>query len=250
MAGEKLSKEEALARMKDPRRWEVFRAADQIRAEGKERVALRNVWARVKRNAGVAGTNQLVGDHLSDWATERAYNPNIELAGLPDKVSAHLSKAGVELWKAAQAEAAMVLERERQRSEEGIAFERELRSEAMGMLDARDAVIEALRAEIDRLTAELERERKHLAIVRSRNFWEKVAQEIWEVLPEREPMHLNDIAGRIGHEFVKEAEDYPGVWGPELLRGVIDQRIKFKKLFASEGGGRFRRRRPEDDIAA
>jgi hypothetical protein len=35
-----------------------------------------------------------------------------------------------------------------------------------------------------------------------------------------------------------------------LLQGVIDQGIKFKKLFASEDGGRYRRRRPEDGIAA
>ena len=34
-----------------------------------------------------------------------------------------------------------------------------------------------------------------------------------------------------------------------MLRGVVDQRIKFKKLFASEGKSRYRRRRPEDDAA-
>ena len=34
-----------------------------------------------------------------------------------------------------------------------------------------------------------------------------------------------------------------------MLRGVVDQRIKYKKLFASEGDGRYRRRRPEDDAA-
>lgn len=60
-------------------------------------------------------------------------------------------------------------------------------------------------------------------------------------------MHLSEIAGQVGHEFVKEAEDHPGEWGPELLRGVIDQRIKFRKLFAKQGPGRYRRRRPEDD---
>lgn len=237
------------ARVQDPRRWEVFRAADELRAEGKERVALRNVWARVKRNAGVAGTNKLVSDHLAEWASERDYSPVIELAGLPDKVSAHLAKAGVELWKAAQTEAAMVLERERRRMEEAIATERELRSEAMGMVDARDAVIEAQRTELAWYADELERMKAHVQVVRSREFWRRVAQEIWEILPEREAMHLNDIAEKLGREVVKEAEEYPGEWGPELLRGVIDQRVKFRKLFASEGGGRYRRRRPEDDAA-
>jgi hypothetical protein len=233
----------------DRRKWEVYRAADQIRAEGKERVAQRNVWARVKRNAGVAGKNQVVGDHLSDWARERAYSPVIELSGIPDKVSGLLAKAGVEMWKAAQAEAAMVLERERVRMAEEVATERELRNEALGMVDARDAVIEAQRAEIARLCVELARERKHLRLVRARAFWRRVAQEVWEILPEREAMHLADILPRIGHEFVKEAEEHPGEWGTDLLRGVIDQRVKFKKLFAAEGSGRYRRRRPEDDAA-
>ncbi|MGX7703883.1 DNA-binding protein [Methylobacterium sp. Gmos1] len=237
------------ARAEDPRRKQVFRAADQIRAEGKERVALRNVWARVKRNAGVAGNNQCVGGYLSEWAEERQYSPVIEPAGLPDKVSAHLAKAGVELWKAAQAEAATVLERERVRMAEAIAIERELRNEALGMVDARDAVIEAQRKELAWYAGELERMKGHVQAVRAREFWGRVAQEIWQVLPETEALHLRDIAQRVGREFVKEAEAYPGEWGPELLRGVVDQRIVYRKLFASEGGGRYRRRRPEDDAA-
>lgn len=139
MAGGKADR----SRMEAPRRWEVFRAADQIRAEGKERVSLRTVWARVKRNAGVAGTNQLVGEHLAEWTKERAYSPVIELAGLPEAVETGLAKAGVALWVAAQAEAAAILERERLRMAEAIAAERELRHEALGIVDAREAVIEA-----------------------------------------------------------------------------------------------------------
>jgi hypothetical protein len=234
---------------KGPRRWEVFRAADQIRAEGQERVSIRTVWARVKLNAGVAGTNQLVGDHLADWTKEREYSPEIELAEMPGAVSTKVAKAGVELWKAAQAEAAAVLERERQRMFEAIAVERDLRSEALGMVDARDAVIEGLRAEIARHVDELEALRKRVEKGRAREFWGTVAQEIWEILPERETMHLNEITRRVGHEFIKEAEQFPGDWGPELLRGVIDQRIKYNKLFMREGKARFRRRRPEDGLA-
>ncbi|WP_411902294.1 DNA-binding protein [Methylorubrum thiocyanatum] len=235
--------------MDDRRKREVFRAADEIRAEGRERVSLRTVWARVKRNAGIAGTNQVVGEHLAEWMADRQYSPVIELSGMPEAVSTQLAKAGVELWKAAQAEAAAVLERQRLRMVEAIAAERELRNEALAMLDARDALIEAQRNELAWYAGELDRMKEYVATVRARAFWRSVAQEIWEILPEREPMHLNDITRRIGHEFVKEAEDYPGDWGPDLIRGVIDQRIKFKKLFASEGGGRYRRRRPEDDAA-
>ncbi|WP_313898872.1 DNA-binding protein [Methylobacterium sp. E-025] len=125
----------------DPR--ENLRAADRIRAEGKERVLLRPVWERVKLNAGVAGNNQCVGKHLAKWTRERAYSPVIEFAGLPGAVETGLAKAGVALWKAAEAEAAAIVVRERLRMAEAIAAERELRHEALGMVDARDAVIEA-----------------------------------------------------------------------------------------------------------
>lgn len=43
------------------RRRAVFQAADDIRAEGLEGVSLRSVWARVKRDHGVAGNNQSLG---------------------------------------------------------------------------------------------------------------------------------------------------------------------------------------------
>ncbi|MCJ2009304.1 hypothetical protein MKK55_12580 [Methylobacterium sp. J-059] len=46
--------------------------------------------------------------------------------------------------------------------------------------------------------------------MKARAFWRTEAQEIWDILPEQEALHLGDIAQRIGHEFVKEAEDYPG----------------------------------------
>ena len=48
-------------------------------------------------------------------------------------------------------------------------------------------------------------------------------------------MHVAEITDRIGREFVKEAEVFPGDWGPDLIPGVIDQRIKYGKLFMKDG---------------
>ncbi|MCB4802800.1 DNA-binding protein [Methylorubrum populi] len=232
--------------MEDPRRWEVFRAADQIRAEGKERVSLRTVWARVKLNAGVAGNNQSVGGHLAEWTRERAYSPIIELAGLPEAVETGLAKAGVALWKAAQAEAAAINERTRLRMAEAIAAERELRHEALGMVDARDAVIEAQCNEIAWFADELERMKEHLRTVRARDFWQRVIQEVRDILPEREALHVGDITLRIGADLVQEAEEHVQAWNVDTVRGAIDERIYRKRYFVAEGGGRYRRRRPED----
>ena len=76
---------------------------------------------------GGGGNNQCVGGHLAEWTRDRAYSPVIELAGLPDAVETGLAKAGVALWKAAEAEAAAIMVRERLRMAEAIAAERELR---------------------------------------------------------------------------------------------------------------------------
>ena len=229
------------------RRRAVFQAADDIRAEGVEAVSLRTVWARVKRDHGVAGNNQTIGRYYAEWTADRCYDPVIEMSGMPKSVATGLAKAGVDLWAAAQAEAARIYQRDRQRLEAEVAAERKLREEALAMLDAREAVIDAQRNELAWYATEVDRMRQHLVRVRARAFWRTVAEEIWRILPERDPMHLADIVPLIGNEFVKEAEDYPGEWGVDLIRGVMDQRIKFHKLFAKEGTSQYRRRRPEDD---
>lgn len=242
MAGKKADR----VRPADARAQQVFTAADQIRAENQERVSLRTVWARVKRNVGVAGSNQVVGEHLAAWVKDRKYSPIIELAGMPEAVSTQLAKAGVDVWEAAQAEAARILERERLRMAEEIAAERDLRSEALGMVDARDAVIEGLRAEIARHASELEAVTKRIGKSRSREFWRRVVREICDILPEREAMHVGDITLRIGADLVQEAEEHRQVWSVDTVRGAIDERMYRRRLFVSEGGGRYRRRRPED----
>lgn len=246
MAGRKASKKAGPSRMEDPRRWEVFRAADEIRAEGKERVSLRTVWARVKLNAGVAGNNQSVGEHLAEWTRDRAYSPVIELAGLPEAVETGLAQAGVALWKAAEAEAAAIMVRERLRMAEAIAAERELRHEALGMVDARDAVIEAQRSEIAWFVDELERQKEHVRTVKARDFWRRVIQEIREILPERDALHVSDITLRIGADLVQEAEEHVQAWSVDTVRGAIDERMYRRRYFVGEGAGRYRRRRPED----
>lgn len=123
--------------------------------------------AKYALQPALAESNLVVGEHFSAWCEERAYSPIIELACMPDAVSTMLAKAGVALWEAAQAEAAAVLEGERRRMAEAVATERELRNEALGMVDAREAVIEGLRAEIARHAAELDASRRKVATVRA-----------------------------------------------------------------------------------
>ena len=74
-----------------------FQAADDIRAEGVEGVTLRTVWARVKRDHGVAGNNQTLGRYYAEWTADRCYDPVIEQSGMPKSVSSRLAKSGVDI---------------------------------------------------------------------------------------------------------------------------------------------------------
>jgi hypothetical protein len=227
---------------------DVYRVADELRAR-KERVSIRSVGARLKRNGGVAGSNRPLGDQIIDWKASREYSPIIELAGMPDAVSTKLAKAGVELWQAAQAEAAAMLVRDRKRMDEAIQAETALRDEALALLDARDAEIRHLRDQIGWYAGELERLEGKFATSEARGFWRRVVREIWEILPEREAMHVNDIVERIGPDLVEEAGKFRQVWDVDTVRGAIDERRYKRRMFFWEGGGRYRRRRPEDAAA-
>ena len=172
------------------------------------------MWAWVNLNAG--GNNQCVGDHLAEWAREPAYSPVIELADLPDAVETGLAKVGVALWKAAEAEAATIMVRERLRMAEAIDAERELRQEALGMVDARGCGHRGP-AERDRLV----RGRIRTAGARQdgseRDFCRRVVREL---LPERKAIHVSDITLRIGADLVHEAGEHVQAWGVETVRGA------------------------------
>lgn len=177
------------------------------------------------------------------------YSPVIETSGMPEAVQKRLATAGVELWKAAQAEAAMVWQSERLRYEEALQAERELRNEAMAMLDARDLTIEHQRDQLTWYVTEHERLKEHLQAVRADAFWDRVVREIWAILPERDALNVEDITNRIGADLVEEAKSHREEWKPATIRKKLDTRIYHKRLFAKEGRGRYRRRRPEDDAA-
>lgn len=114
------------------------------------------------------------------------------------------------------------------------------------MVDARDAVIEAQRSKIAWFVDELERQKAHQRTVKARDFWRRVIQEVRDILPEREALHVTDITLRIGADLVQEAEQHAQAWGVDTVRGAIDERVYRRRYFVGEGPGRYRRRRPED----
>lgn len=229
-------------------RHDVYRAADALRAGGSERVSLRTVRAWLRENLGAAGSPNDVGPLLNDWKRDREYSPRIELAGMPEAVSNQLAAAGVALWKTAQAEATAVFVRDRQRMREEIDGEREMRGEALALLDGHEAEVRLLNERVAALEADLEEARRHLQAVRADAYWERVVHEIWKVMPEEGSLRIQDIEQRLGADLVEECRSHQEEWGHETLRKRINQRIFHKRLFARADRGRYRRRRPEDDF--
>ncbi|MFC6740742.1 DNA-binding protein [Methylobacterium tardum] len=226
---------------------DVFRAADEIRAGGRERVSLRTVRTRLSANLGAAGSPNDVGPLLNDWKREREYSPAIELAGMPEAVSNQLAAAGVALWKAAQAEASAIFLRDRQRMREEVDGERQMRNEALALLDGHEAEVRLLAERVATLETELAEAERHLQEVRADAYWERVVQEIWRILPRAGSLCVQEIEQRLGADLVEECKTHREEWGHRTLRKKIEQRIFHKKLFARAERGRFRRRTPKDD---
>ncbi|MCJ2050077.1 DNA-binding protein [Methylobacterium sp. J-070] len=229
-------------------RHDVYRAADAIRAGGRAHVTTHTVRAWLTENLGKAGSPNNVAPLLKEWKREREYSPKIELAALPEAVSNRLAAAGVALWQAAQAEAAAVYVRDRERMQQEIGVEREMCSEALALLGGHEAEARLLTERVVALEAELEEARRHLQAVRADVYWERVVHEIWKALPENGALPIQDIEQRLGADLVEECKGHQEEWNHDTLRKKINQRIHHKRLFARAERGRYRRRQPEDDI--
>lgn len=228
----------------------VYRAADEIRAVGRDIVSIHTVRAWLTANLGRAGSPNHVAPLLKEWKQERQYSPKIELAAMPASVSNRLAAAGAELWKAAQAEAAAIYARDTQRMQQEIDGEREMRTEALVLLDGRETEARLLAERVAALEVELAEARRHLQAVRADVYWERVVQEIWKVSPEEGGLGAQEIEQRLGADLVEECKSHQEEWNHTTLRKKINQRIHHKRLFAGAGRGRYRRRKPEDDVQA
>jgi hypothetical protein len=135
-----------------PTREQVFFVADRIRAKG-ELVSARSVRKALPRG----GSFKDVCPHLSVWKTERAYQPRIEQAVLPEGLQNKLVKFGQDVWEEAMREATNQLLADRENMEAALTIERQLRDEAAAAADAFEARIEAAEKAAADLALELGR---------------------------------------------------------------------------------------------
>ncbi len=206
-----------------PTREQVDWAARKVLAAG-GRVSLRTVIAVLKAGPARGGSFRDVGPLLRDWKAERAYRPRLVPGGLPERLQGALGRAAAEMWEAAQAEAAAALLVERENLEARARAGDELLEEALARLDVTEAEAARLSERVQRLENRLER-------VRSEDFWDRVMQEVWDILPARGAMTPEEILPRLKRRTLRGAALHKEPLTPATLRKKMDVRVSFGRYF-------------------
>lgn len=235
-----------------PTRDQVWMAADRLAKRGDPVsqtsviAELRSGWAREELGAN-GGSSKAVGPHLRDWKVERAYQPRSHQAELPKPVLAPLMDFASAVWGAALAEAKARFDDERIKVEATVRANDELRVESSvladiaiaeaGGLKSRNATLETQNAE---LRGEVERLRKRLDHVRSEDYWDRVMQEVYELLPADGTMSPADIMKKLRRSTIR---------GGRLVKEQLNEATLRKKLEVRIGWERYFERVGEDSYA-
>jgi len=227
-----------------PTRNEVFRIADKLRAAGK-RPSYRLVTEALPRG----GSPRVVLKHLEAWREERAYKPKLEAKGLPEPLQERLVAFAEQTWRAAQDQAATVFQREREAAEEVRSIEAEDRECLLGQLKALqaeagglNALVAATRAEAEHLRARLEKVENQLGRFRAEEFWDRVMQEIFEILPPAGTMSAAEVLPELKARTLRGAALHKEPLTAATLRKKMDVRVTHGRYFEAHPEGRFGRR--------
>jgi regulator of protease activity HflC (stomatin/prohibitin superfamily) len=123
-------------------RREVYKVCDKLRAAGRK-VTYRAVQGALEEG----GSFRDVGPELRRWKAERDYRPRLELADMPKEVRTKFEAFSVAAWKAVKDRAGSDLGR-------ALVDKADLDEELLASLDARDARIRSLEAELRAKEAE------------------------------------------------------------------------------------------------
>ncbi|MCY1643151.1 DNA-binding protein [Methylorubrum sp. SL192] len=158
----------------------VFVVADAILAKG-ERPSLR----KVREAIPTGGSPREVCTHLRAWRKKRGYDPKPE----PTDMSKAMKEAGqalaLDLWKQAKREATQAFSREREAAVAMATDDKQDCEHLLGMVETLQAENTALaaRAEAARVQARLHKVENQLDRFRALEFWDRVMQEIFEIIP-------------------------------------------------------------------
>lgn len=226
-----------------PTRDQVWKAADRV-AERGEPVSqtsviaeLRSAWAREELKAD-GGSPKAVGPHLRDWKLDRAYQPRAQQTELPKPVLNPLMDFANAVWDAALAEAQARFDDERMKAEATVRANDELRIESSVLAEAAAAETEVHKArnvELEdqngKLRSEVERLRRRLDHVRTEDYWDRVMQEVYELLPQDGAMASADIMTRLRRSTIRGGRHVKDQLDEVMLREKMDIRVKWERYF-------------------
>ena len=236
-----------------PSRNQVWMAADRL-AERGEPVSqtsviaeLRSEWAREELKSK-GGSPKAVGPHLRDWKVDKAYRPRSQQAELPKPALAPLLDFANAVWDAALAEARARFDDDRLRAEATVRANDDLRIESSvlaetaiaeaGSLKARNA---ALEAQIVELRGVVERLRRRLDHVRSEDYWDRVMQEVYELLPPDTAMSCANIMTILRRSTIRSGRFVKDQLDEAMLREKMDIRVKWERYFVKRGHDSYER---------
>lgn len=166
-----------------PTQTQVFEVADALLAEGQRP-------SRRKVNERLPGSPRVILQHLDAWREARTYKPRPNLKDLPETLQTRLADFARDSWKDAQAEAARSWQLERASLEEIRRDEAEDREHLLGLLEEARTRIAGLEDQLAVAVAEAARLRDSLRTsedqagrLRSEAFWDRLMQEVREILP-------------------------------------------------------------------
>ncbi|MGY2053182.1 DNA-binding protein [Methylobacterium sp. JK268] len=222
----------------------VFLVADNLLAKG-ERPRLR----RVREAIPTGGSPREVCKHLRAWRKKRGYNPKLE----PTDMSKAMKEAGqtlaLDLWRQAKREAAQAFAREREASASMAIDDKHDREHLLGMIETLQAGNAALAAraqaaedEAGRVQARLAKVENQLDRFRAQEFWDRVMQEIADLLVERGPLTPAEILPELRAVTLRGATLHKEPLTPGTLKKKMDFRVFHGRYFEPRDEGRYARK--------
>ncbi|MFG7488779.1 DNA-binding protein [Methylorubrum rhodesianum] len=222
----------------------VFHVADALLARG-ERPSLRKMREALPNG----GSPREVCKHLRAWRKKRGYDPKLEPTDMSKAMKAAGQALAMDLWKRAKREATQAFSREREAAAAMASDDKQDREHLLGMVETLQAGNAALAAraqaaedEVARVQARLAKVENQLDRFRAEEFWDRVMQEIAELLVERGPLTPSEILPGLRAVTIRGATLHKEPLTPGTLKKKMDVRVFHGRYFEARDEGRYARK--------
>jgi hypothetical protein len=222
----------------------VFHVADALLARG-ERPSLRKMREALPNG----GSPREVCKHLRAWRKKRGYDPKLEPTDMSKAMKAAGQALAMDLWKQAKREATQAFSRERAAAAAMATDEKQDRVHLLGMvetLQSENAALavraQAAEDEVGRVQARLAKVENQLDRFRAEEFWDRVIQEIAELLVERGPLTPSEILPGLRAVTIRGATLHKEPLTPGTLKKKMDVRVFHGRYFEVRDEGRYARK--------